>query len=106
MVGRVARLSLAHGNSDASSLAYVRLATMLGRRFGDYAKGFRFGKLGFDLVEQHGLSRFKAAVYLNFAASVMPWTKHLSTGLELIRRSATAAEQTGNISYACYARTA
>ena len=76
-----------------------------GRRFGDYAKGFRFGKLGFDLVEQHGLSRFKAAVYLNFAASVIPWTKHLSTGLELIRRSATAAEQTGNISYACYART-
>ena len=105
VVGRIARLSLAHGNSDASSLAYVRLATMLGRRFGDYAKGFRFGKLGFDLVEQHGLSRFKAAVYLNFAASVIPWTKHLSTGLELIRRSATAAEQTGNISYACYART-
>ena len=105
VVGRVARLSLAHGNSDASSLAYVRLATMLGRRFGDYAKGFRFGKLGVDLVEQHGLSRFKAAVYLNFAASVLPWTKHLSTGLELIRRSATAAEQTGNISYACYART-
>jgi hypothetical protein len=33
VVGRVARLSLAHGNSDASSLAYVRLATMLGRRF-------------------------------------------------------------------------
>jgi predicted ATPase/signal transduction histidine kinase len=105
LVGRVARLSLAHGNSDASSLAYVRLATVLGRRFGDYAKGFRFGKLGFDLVEQRGLSRFKAAVYLNFAASVIPWTRHLSTGLELIRRSATAAEQTGNISYACYART-
>src|SRR6185436_10872014 len=62
VVGRVARLSLAHGNSDASCLAYVRLATVLGRRFGDYAKGFRFGKLGLDLVEQHGLSRFKAAV--------------------------------------------
>ena len=55
LVGRIASLSLAHGNSDASCLAYVRLATMLGRRFGDYAKGFRFGKLGFDLVEKHGL---------------------------------------------------
>jgi GAF domain-containing protein len=104
-VGRLARLSLAHGNSDASSLAYVRLASIIGRRFGDYAKGFRYGKLGFDLAEQHGLSRFQAAVDLNFAALVMPWTKHLSTGLGLIRRSATAAEQTGNISYACYART-
>ncbi len=105
LVGRVARLSLAHGNSDASSLAYVRLATMIGRRFGDYAKGFRFGKLGFDLAEQHGLARFKAEVYLNFAALVMPWTKHLSTGLGLIRRSATAADHNCNISYACYART-
>ena len=105
VVGRLARLSLAHGNSDASSLAYVRLASIIGRRFGDFAKGFRYGKLGFDLAEQHGLSRFKAAVDVNFAALVMPWTKHLSTGLGLIRRSATAAEQTGNISYACYART-
>ena len=105
VVGRLARLSLTHGNSDASSLAYVRLATIVARRFGDAAKGFRFGKLGFDLAEQHGLSRFKAAVEVNFAALVIPWTKHLSTGLGLIRRSATAAEQTGNISYACYART-
>ena len=105
VVGRLAGLSLAHGNSDASSLAYVRLATIFRRRFDDAAKGFRFGKLGFDLAEQHGLSRFKAAVDVNFAALVMPWTKHLSTGLGLIRRSATAAEQTGNISYACYART-
>ena len=105
VVGRVARLSLAHGNSDASSLAYVRLASIIGRRSGDYAKGFRFGKLGFDLVEQHGLSRFKAAVYLNFAALVIPWTKHLSAGLGLIRRSVTAADETGNTSYSCYART-
>jgi GAF domain-containing protein len=105
VVARVARLSLAHGNSDASSLAYVRLATIIGRRFGDYAKGFRFGKLGFDLVEQHGLQRFNAAVYLNFAALVIPWTKHLSSGLGLIRRAATTADQTCNISYSCYART-
>jgi len=105
LVARLASLSLAHGNSDASCLAYVRLSTTLGRRTGDHLKAFRFGKLGFDLVEEHGLMRFKAAVYLNFAALVMPWMKHLSTGLELIRRSVTAAEDTGNISYACYART-
>ena len=105
VVGRIVRLSLAHGNSDASCLAYVRLGTRLGFRFGDYAKGYRFGKLGFDLVEHHGLPRFKAEVYLNFGALVMPWTKHLSNGLALVRRAGTAAEEAGNMSYACYART-
>ena len=44
-------------------------------------------------------------MYLNFAASSCPGRNTSSSGLELIRRSATAAEETGNISYACYART-
>jgi predicted ATPase/signal transduction histidine kinase len=105
VVARLVSLSLVHGNSDASSLAYVRFGSRLGPRSGDYAKGYRFAKLGFELVERHGLSRFKAHVYLNFGALVMPWTKHLSRGSGLIRRAATAAEETGNVSNACYART-
>jgi len=105
VVKRIVRLSLAHGNSDASPMAYVRFGSRLGARWGDYAKGYRFSKLGFDLVEQRGLSRFKAQVYLNFGALVMPWTKPLPEGVGLIRRAANAAEETGNLSYACYART-
>jgi predicted ATPase/signal transduction histidine kinase len=104
VIARLVSLSLAHGNSDASCHAYVRLGSRLGTRFGDYEAGYRFGKLGLNLVEQRGLLRFKTQVYLNFGALVMPWTRHLSSGLGLIRRARAAAEETGNISYACYAR--
>jgi predicted ATPase/signal transduction histidine kinase len=105
MFGRTIILSLARGNSDASCMAYIRFGCRLGPHLGDYEKGYRFGKLGLDLVEQHGFLRFEAQVYRDFGALVMPWTKHLPNGLALIRRSATVAEETGNISDACYART-
>ena len=42
------------------------LGMVAGPRFGDYQAGFRFGQLGYDLVEQRGLKRFQAGTYLNF----------------------------------------
>jgi predicted ATPase/signal transduction histidine kinase len=105
LVGRLVGLSLEHGNSGPSALAYVRLGTLLGFRFGDYAKGFRFGRIGLDLVERQGFQRYRAAVYLNFGAVLLPWTKHVAGGIGLARRAAAAAEETGNVAYACYART-
>ena len=38
-------------------------ATILGPHFGDYDAAFRFGQLGFDLVEKRGPLRCKARVY-------------------------------------------
>src|SRR5712672_1221390 len=60
VVGRMAALSLEHGNSDGSCLAYVWLGGILGTYFGDYQTGFRFGRLGLDLVEKRGLDRLSA----------------------------------------------
>jgi len=31
-----------------------------GARFGDYKAAYSFGRLGYDLVEQRGLERFRA----------------------------------------------
>jgi predicted ATPase len=57
-------LSLEHGNSDASCYAYPLLGAVLGSEFGDYRANSRFGKLSLDLVQQRGLDRFEAGVYL------------------------------------------
>jgi predicted ATPase len=70
-------LSLEHGNCDASCLAYVMLGRIAGPRFGDYKAGFRFGQLGYELVERRGLKRFEASTYECFAVFVMPWMKHV-----------------------------
>ena len=50
---------------------------VLGPHFGDYAAGIRFGKVGFDVLEKRGQTRFKANVYLDFGCLLNPWTGHL-----------------------------
>jgi predicted ATPase len=55
IVARMVNLSLENGNTDGSCVAYVQLGWFVGPRFGDYQAAFRFGKLGLDLVEKHGL---------------------------------------------------
>ncbi|WP_437494277.1 AAA family ATPase [Sorangium sp. So ce1014] len=102
LVARMVNLSLEHGNSDASCLAYVRLGSLLGPRFGDYRAGFRFGKLGLDLMEKHGLDRFKARVYVAFWYAVNPWTRHMRTSVDPLRRAFHAAKEAGDLTYAFY----
>jgi predicted ATPase/two-component sensor histidine kinase/GAF domain-containing protein len=102
VVGRLTRLSLDHGNSDGSCYAYAVLGVVLGAHMGDYPAAYRFGKLGFDLVEQRGLTRFKARAYLSFGAHVNAWARHVRTSLELVRRAHAAAHETGDLTFAAY----
>jgi PAS domain S-box-containing protein len=99
---RMANLSLEHGNSDASCFAYVWLGMLLGPHFGEYRAAFRFGKLGLDLVEQQGLRRFEARVYLIFGHRVIPWTQPIRTGDPFIRRAFDAANKLGDLTFAAY----
>ena len=102
VICRMVRLSLEHGNSDASSYAYVWLGMLAGSHFGNYRDGFRFGKLGYDLVEERGLRRYQARTYLPFGTLVMPWTGHIKKGRELQRRCFDVANRTGDLTYAAY----
>jgi PAS domain S-box-containing protein len=104
VVGRMAALSLEHGNSDGSCLAYVWLGGILGTYFGDYQAGFRFGRLGMDLVEKRGLDRLSARVYLVFAVHVAHWTQHLPSCRVFLRRAFDAAQRAGDLTYAAYSR--
>jgi predicted ATPase/signal transduction histidine kinase len=103
MICRVVNLSLEHGNSDASCLGYVELGGLLRPRFGNPAAAFRFGQVGFDLLEQRGLLRWKARVYLEFGYRIMPWTKHPRAGVELTRRAFDAAMESCDLMFAAYA---
>jgi len=102
VVGRMANLSLAHGNSDGSVLAYSYLNFIVGAEYGDYALGFRFGKLAVDLLDK-GLFRFRARVELMFGATVIPWTQPMRSGLVWLRRSLQSAQEAGDLTLACYA---
>ena len=102
IVARMANLSLEHGNSDGSCVAYVHLGWFLGPRFGDYQDAFRFGRLAVDLVEKRGLERFRDRVTQCFGYFVNPWSRHLRTSVELLQRSFTTAQEVGDLKYAAY----
>ena len=102
VICRMVNLSLEHGNSDGSCFAYVWLGMILGPHFGDYRAGFRFGRLGYDLVEKRGLHRYQARAYMSFGNLVMPWTRHIQTGRDLVRRAFDAANKIGDLTFAAY----
>jgi PAS domain S-box-containing protein len=95
-------LSLEHGNSDGSCVAYVYLGVIAGPHFGEYRAGFQFGQLGYALVDERDLKRFQARTYLAFGSQVMPWTKHVRAARDLVRRAFEAANKIGDLTYAGY----
>jgi PAS domain S-box-containing protein len=102
VICRMVNISLEHGNSDGSCFAYVWFAIIAGPRFGNYKDGFRFGRLGYELVEKRSLMRYQARTYMCFGNIVMPWAKHALGGRDLVRRAFDAAYRIGDLTFAAY----
>ena len=104
VICRMVNLSLEYGNSNGSCFAYVWFAIIAGPRFGNYMDGCRFGRLGYDLVEKRGLKRFQGRTYMSFGGVVVPWTRHVLAGRDLVRRAFDAANEMGDLTFAAYSR--
>jgi PAS domain S-box-containing protein len=102
VIGRMGNLSLEHGNDDASCYAYTAVGNVLGLFFGDYKAGFRFGELGLDMVEQSGVDRLKARVYLAFGNLARPSTRHFPSGRPIARHAFDMALGVGDLTYAAF----
>ena len=101
VVCRMVSLCLEHGNCDASCFGYVWFGMFAGPRFNNYKDGFRFGQLGYDLVEKRNLTRYQARTYISFG-TLTPWAKHAAKGRELIRRAFDVAYRTGDLTFSAY----
>ena len=101
VVFRMVSLCLEHGNCDASCFGYVWFGMFAGPRFNNYKDGFRFGQLGYDLVEKRNLTRYEARTYTSFG-TLTPWAKHAAKGRELIRRAFDVAYRTGDLTFSAY----
>src|SRR3984885_2407476 len=102
VICHMVNLSVEHGNSDASCFAYVWFAIIAGPRFGNYRDGFRFGNLGYQLVQQRGLKRYEARTYMSFGNLVIPWAKHARSGRDLILRAFDVTNRIGDLTFAAY----
>jgi PAS domain S-box-containing protein len=99
---RAVSLSLEHGHSEASCVAYEFFAMAAGPTFGKYDAGFRFASLGNDLAEKPELNRFQARTIQTFGF-ITPWTQHVRMGRDLLRRGIEIADRTGDHAFAAYA---
>lgn len=102
VVSRLVALSLEHGNGHGSCCGYLYFGLLAAHHFENHEAGFRFGKLGFDLVQQRGLRRYHARTQVSFCALIAPWTKHVKTARDLLRRSFADAQRAGDLAYAAY----
>jgi PAS domain S-box-containing protein len=100
MICRAVNLSLERGNGDGSCFSYVMLAQMAGPRFGDHSMGFRFGQLGYDLVEQRGLRRYQACTSVAYAIYTARWVKNERYAISVIRRAFEVANSNGELNFA------
>ena len=105
VICHMVNLSLEHGHCDGSCFAYVWFAVIAGPYFGEYKDGYRFGRLGYELVEKRGLVRYQARTYMSFANMVIPWARHALEGRELARRAFEAAYRIGDLTFAAYSCT-
>ena len=103
VVCRAINLSLESGYSDGLCPHLEWLGAVAGACFGDYQAGFRFGKLGYDLIEKRGLKRFQARTYNNFGVQILPWARHFKASRDLLRRAFEAANQMGDLTFAAFA---
>ena len=101
VVCRMVSLCLEYGNCDAACFGYVWLGMFAGPRFNNYKDGFRFGQLGYDLVEKRNLTRYQARTYISFG-TLTPWAKHALKGRELVRRAFDVAYRTGDLTFSAY----
>jgi PAS domain S-box-containing protein len=95
-------LSLERGICDASCFAFAWLGMIAGRGFGDYDKGFRFGQVGYELVERRGLKRFEASTYLAYVIVVARWTKHIRASRVVLRHAFEVANRIGDLTFGAY----
>lgn len=99
---RAITLSLEHGNSDTSSVAYANIPRIAGRRFGDFQAGFLFGQLGCDLVDRRRLQRYEARTYLAFALFVARWAKPVRDCSLILQRAFNAANRVGDLPFGAF----
>jgi hypothetical protein len=98
---RMVNVSMQHGTTGASANAYGFLGLALGPVFHRYREGYRFTKLGCDLVEKYGFIAYQAKVYCSMGL-VAGWTQPIASAIELHRKSFRTGTETGDLTQACY----
>jgi PAS domain S-box-containing protein len=97
------KLTLRHGTTEFSTIAYASLGIVLGPVFDLSREGEAFGRLAVAVSERHGFVAPKAGAHFLMQMAVL-WTRPIGDALICLEAAARSARETGEMVYACYTR--
>ncbi len=95
-------MTIRYGNCDASVMAYGCLGMNLGPYSGDYRRGFRFGRLGYDLVAKRQLVAYKAQMEYIIGVFLSFWNEPRTRAIEHLYSAFKATVAAGDLNIASY----
>ncbi|KZM42017.1 hypothetical protein OA92_12315 [Marinomonas sp. SBI22] len=101
-VVKMVKLSIQQGNSNMSAFGYVNYGTMLAAFMGHYQQGYEFGKLAVDLVKRSPYSPLTCKIYTMFGVTNSPWSSHLPSNINYLKKALKAGLEAGEIVFASY----
>lgn len=99
---KMVELSLIYGNAAPSCHGYSYFGMILGSLFNKFDDAYKFGKLGYDLMNKFDFQIYKAKVCLSFGSNVNFWVNHVKTNLPYLEEGYKGALAVGDITYSCY----
>ena len=99
-------LSLAYGNTASSAFAYACYGLILCGQAGKTSEGYRFGKLGLNVLERFGAKELKTKTWHIVYTFVTHWTEHLKDAIGPLHEAYRVGLETGELETAGYAAVA
>ncbi len=101
VITEIIKISLKHGNSPLSELAYSGFGVVLGS-MGDYKTGYEYGKLSYDLNKRFDNRGNIPKINVIYGQMVAPWMVPLREVLPLARQGMDKAYESGDLIYGAY----
>ena len=106
IVAKQITLSIEHGNSPHSSVAYSSYAVLNAPGgLGDLDTSYRFGQLALAMLDREGSSENTTNINFVFGTFVNHWRNHLSTSLPYLATACAASLEMGDFEYVRYSAT-
>ncbi|TCP58968.1 putative ATPase [Tumebacillus sp. BK434] len=93
---KVLNMTVKHGNSLASSIAYGGYGVMIGNFLGDVENGYRYGKLARQVNDKY-YAPLRHKSDFSFALFSMHWKEHLQHAVRLFRETHQNAMESGDL---------
>ena len=95
-------MTLKHGTSPTSALAFSSYGIMVSGIFGAYDKGYRYGELGIKLYKKLKAKEVEAAILVTFNLYIRPWKDPIRSTLAPLIDAYHSGLETGNIEFAVH----